>query len=356
MARLRVVPLAAFAPWFPMRSPLADVRLGTEVLTAEVVTFVEACAVVWVLHDGCLAPPLVSRLKELSPSATWVDVRCSNAGALAGAALNTGLLYACLCDDLGLPFVDLAYLRGFRVQSVWYIEPRGYLSRNTPARRSLSQEIERQRAAGYLKLDGGPGDFVNLIQAFEATAGRPGCIVEVGCYRGSSAGALLSYVRSRHAERGPSALAFHFIDVFDGFEYPHAMASSDVCWAGTHSTEGFQVVCDRIQAYGQGVPGLTIHVHRCNVITDPIPQAIAHAGVRMANIDVDLHEAVAAALARYAPLVVPGGIMICEDAGHTPLLIGAYKALEDFMRSPAGRSFCRVDLPSGQAFLVKIGA
>lgn len=329
------------------------VRIGPESLVDPLPTFIEAAAAVVVLHDGCLASGFVSRVRELAPSATLVDVRLSHPGVVDELAADAAILYACLCDDLGLPFIDRAYDRRLQVRPAWYATPRGYLSRNTPAVHALNEEIAWQRAAGYLKLDFGPGDFTNLIQAFEATRDRPGCIVEVGCFRGSSAGGLLSYVRRRQAERGFPAIDFHFMDVFEGFEYPEALASSDACWAGTHRTDGLEAVRQRIQAYGRDMPGMNIEVHRCNVITDPIPDAITRAGVRMANIDVDLYEAVAAGLARYAPLIVPGGIMICEDAGHTPLLIGALKALEEFMASAAGRGFCRIDMRSGQTFLVR---
>jgi hypothetical protein len=336
------------------RNAVPEFTIGIEALTAEVMAFVAGCPAVVVLHDGCLDAAFFSRVSEVSPFVTLVDIRNSMPVTLDAIPPDTGLLYACLHDDLGLPFIDRAYARHLRVYPAWYANPRGYLSRNTPAVHALNEEVPRQRAAGYLKLDFGIGDFTNLIQAFEATRGRPGCIVEVGCFRGSSAGALLSYVRSRQAERGFPALDFHFMDVFDGFEYPAALASSDACWAGTHRTEGLEVVRDRIEAYGRDMPGMSIEVHRCNVITDPIPEAIVRTGVRLANIDVDLYEAVAAALARYAPLIVPGGIMICEDSGHTPLLIGAFKAVEEFMDSAAGRPFCRIDLRSGQTLLIRI--
>lgn len=335
------------------RNLISECRIGTEALSAEVVRFLETSAAVMVLHDGCLGPAFVSRVMAVAPSARLLDVRHAQPDVLDGLTRQTGLLYACLRDDIGLPFVDRAYARHLQVHPAWYADPRGYLSRNTPAVHALNEELGWQRAAGYLKLDFGPGDFVNLIQAFEATRGRPGCVVEVGCFRGSSAGALLAYVRRRQAERGFPRIDFHYLDVFDGFDYPAAEASSDVCWAGTHRTDGFEVVRDRIRSYGRDMPGMNIEVHRCNVITDPIPEAIVRAGVRLANIDVDLYEAVAAGLARYAPLVVPGGIMICEDAGHTPLLIGAFKAVEEFMATDAGRQFCRIDLGSGQTFLVK---
>jgi hypothetical protein len=340
----------------PRQTVLPEISIGPGALNAAVAAFVEACPAVVVVHDGCLAPACLSRIGELSPSATLLDVRRSQPGALDGLASDTGILYACLRDDLGLPFVDRAYARRLRVQPVWHADPRGYRWRNTPAAHALHEEVDRQRKAGFLKLDHGLGDFVNLIQAFEATRGRPGCIVEVGCFCGSSAGALLSYVRCRQAERGYPDLDFHFMDVFDGFNYPEALESSDACWAGTHATDGFVVVRDRIRACGHDVPGMTIEVHRCNVITDPIPAAITRAGVRLANIDVDLYEAVVAGLARFAPLIVPGGIMICEDAGHTPLLIGALKAVEEFMASDIGRQFCRIDLGSGQTFLIKTHA
>jgi hypothetical protein len=49
-----------------------------------------------------------------------------------------------------------------------------------------------------------------------------------------------------------------------------------------------------------------------------------------------MYEAVAAALAKVAPLIAEGGIIIAEDQGHTPLLIGAYVAVQKFLKSPEG--------------------
>lgn len=325
-----------------------------EALDAGIEAFVKASPSLVVLHDGRLHPEALSRLMIWATSPlTLLDARRSPPSVLESLPADAAVLYACLKDDYGLPFVDIAYARHLQVRPVLFAMPRDYLWRNTPAMHALRKEVEHQRAAGYLKVDYGIGDFTNLIQAFEATRQRPGCIVEVGCFCGSSAGALLAYVRSRQEERGFPEQFFHYMDVFEGFDYPEALASSDVFWAGTHQTDGYAAVRERILAYGRDVPGLHIEVSRCNVITDPIPEAIVRAGVKLANIDVDLYEAVAAGLARYAPLIVPGGIMICEDAGHTPLLIGALKAVEEFMASEAGQNFCRLDLPSGQTFLIR---
>lgn len=342
----------------PMPAPitlLPERSLGVDTIAGSA-SFIRAQTSLLVLHDGHLSGQAVSELLKLVPGAiSFLDVRTGVPDIVACASPDTGILYACLQDDLGLPFVDAAYGRALKVQAVWYGQPRGYLSRNIQAVRALEAEFAAQQAAGYLKLDYNHGDVVNLIQAFEATQGRPGCIVEVGCFCGSSGGALLSYVRSRQAERGHPELHFHFMDVFEGFDYPAALTSSDSVWAGTHQTDGLEAVRQRLLAHGRDMPGLDIEVSRCNVITDPIPEKVRSLGVRLVNIDVDLYEAVAAGLARYAPLVVPGGMMISEDAGHTPLLIGALKAVEEFMASPAGKAFCRIDLRSGQTLLVKIG-
>lgn len=337
-----------------MAGMFRNYRIGADALDATIEAFVRENPTVVLVHDGRLEPEAIAELIMWAQTPLMlVDARRSPASVLDNLPDDAAILYACLKDDFGLPFVDFAYARQLQVRPVCYAAPRDYLWRNTPAMRSIRKEIEHQREAGFLKIDHGIGDFTNLIQAYEATRERPGCIVEVGCFCGSSAGALLAYVRSRQEERGFPEHTFHYMDVFEGFDYPEALTSSDVFWAGTHQTDGYAKVRARILAYGRDVPGMHIEVSRANVISDPIPEAIVRAGVKLANIDVDLYEAVAAGLARYAPLIVPGGIMICEDAGHTPLLIGALKAVEEFMASEAGRDFCRIDLPTGQTFLVK---
>jgi hypothetical protein len=74
----------------------------------------------------------------------------------------------------------------------------------------------------------------------------------------------------------------------------------------------------------------------------------------VANIDVDLYEATKVALERVAPLVVLGGIIICEDPASTPGLYGAYVAMHDFLEgNEDGRKFLPV-FKGGQYFLIKV--
>ena len=76
----------------------------------------------------------------------------------------------------------------------------------------------------------------------------------------------------------------------------------------------------------------------------------------VANIDVDIYEAVLAGLQKVAPRMAPGGVMIVEDPGHTPLLIGAGVALNQFLKSPAAAGFLPVYMQSGQTFLINMNS
>lgn len=317
-----------------------QVRFGVEALDTKVQSFVAASPWILLLHDGALCPSFMTRLMQLARRIPSVlDVRQCRPSSLNQMSVDLRILYACLRDDLGLQFLNVAHARGMQVQPVSHGEPRGYLDRNTFARRVLSAELERQQAGGYLEHHHRIADYAHLIQAYEATRERSGWIVELGCSGGSSAGALLAYVASRQQERGHPEQAFHFIDAFRDDDSPR---SAD------HA-----LLRERLLAYGQSTAGMTIAVSRADVINDPIPQAMVSEGVRLLHIAVDSYQDVAAALARYAPLIVPGGIMICARTGHTPQRIDAYRALQEFMASENARRFCRLDLDSGQSLLVR---
>ena len=97
--------------------------------------------------------------------------------------------------------------------------------------------------------------------------------------------------------------------------------------------------------------GLTVDVIKNNIIEDPLPSEIGN--IAVANIDVDLYEAVKVALFKIAPKILPGGIMIAEDPGHTPRLVGARLALDDFLNSELSKSFTPIYMESGQWFFLK---
>lgn len=262
---------------------------------------------------------------------------------------STVFLYACDSDDIGLPYVqEIVRHRGifFPVQ---IYTPSAYSNINSLAKKIVQSEIGRQSEEGFDKFDFGPGDSLNIIQAIAVTAHLPGDYVEIGCFRGSSACIALSYMRETTSTRN-----CYFLDVFEGFTYQVARASADVMWAETHATEGIAVIAERISTRSNPSTGLNAFVIKNNVIDDPLPNRIR--SVALANIDVDLYEAVLAGLNKIAPKMVPGGIIVVEDPGHTPALIGSRLALHEFLESSAAAPFTAIYLESGQTFLVKVGS
>lgn len=183
-------------------------------------------------------------------------------------------------------------------------------------------------------------DFENLIQALESTRRVPGDFIEVGVFQGRSAHCALSYMRRAGIRRRAWLL-----DVFEGFTYPEALKSRDAYWAGSHTNTAEDAVRQWMSEFPDAM------VIKSNIITDPLPVELKR--VAVANIDVDLYEAVAASLQRLVPLTVPGSIIVLEDQGHTPPLGGAWLAVKEFIDSPAAADFTPVHLASGQMFLVR---
>ena len=289
--------------------------------------------------DGILGDP---RLRMV------LDVRKEPPTALDSLAADDVVIYACTQDDLGLPFIEHLHRTGRTYYPVWSAHPGGYAFTNTTAREVLNAEFEFQKREGFAKWDGGHQDFTTLIQALEVTKELPGCYLEAGCYRGSSAGAVLRYLA---AKRRP--MEAFFLDVFEGFQYSESEKSADAVWHGTHVTDGFETVRARLMAYGAGLPDLKISVEKNNIISDPLPARAVELGIALANLDVDLHEAVYAGLHKLAPHMVQHGILVVEDPGHTPLLIGAKFALEKFLGEDAGKPFIPIVMDSGQSFLIR---
>lgn len=213
---------------------------------------------------------------------------------------------------------------------------------NRQARLTLQEEKERQTALGLSHWDS--ADFANIIQAIDITKQVAGSYVEIGTFNGASGCLALSYMTRTRQSR-----ACFFFDVFEGFSYDSARESTDAMWLGTHETDGYKAVADRLTAFESDI--LRVSVHRMDVTEDPVPAQVG--AIAVANIDVDMFEAVLAALTKCSEHMSVGGIMIVEDAGHTPMLIGARFAVHRFLQSEHGKCFIPVYLESGQTYLIK---
>lgn len=264
------------------------------------------------------------------------------AGLDALALEDIAILLAFEDDEAACDAVRYIMAHGGRYTSLNLLHPAQYHHINWTWREIAHREQQRQVEEGFSKWN--VPDFDNLIQALESTKAVEGDFLEVGCFRGSSGSAVLAYL----SETGQPKRCW-FLDVFEGFTYKEAFESSDARWRNSHKTEGKDVVEARLKRFQS--PELEVFVEKKNIIADDLDPAIE--ALAVVNIDVDMYEAVAAALAKCAPLVASGGIMIAEDAGHTPALIGARLAVNEFIESEAAADFTHFYVASGQHMFFK---
>lgn len=245
-----------------------------------------------------------------------------------------------------LPIVDFCSSNNINWLALGGYDVGGYMYDDPAVMRSLAASFEEQRNHGYLKIEdpGTVNDFANLCQALSTISHLEGDVVECGCFNGSSSAVMLDYYNLK----GFSERSFHFFDVFTGFDYQEAQTSTDTHWAGTHQSHGYEVVKARLEAKAGRHK---VNVQVSNIITDDFLDGIDK--IALANLDVDILEAVEVGLEKLAPKIVPGGILICEDAGHTPILIGARLALDRFLKTDAAKGFVPIFMESGQVFLIK---
>lgn len=184
-----------------------------------------------------------------------------------------------------------------------------------------------------------PYDFQNIFQAIHMTEKLNGCYVEIGTYRGDSARVALSYMQKSSIRKKA-----YFLDTYEGFTYAEAGKSSDCIWGNTHDDTSFDFVKTRLQEFSN------YQLIKANIITDELPEEIKD--IAVCNIDVDMYEAVAAALEKVYKRVLPGGVIIAEDFGHTPDLFGAQYAVSRFMALHKDE-FYGMYLQSGQYYMIK---
>lgn len=85
-----------------------------------------------------------------------------------------------------------------------------------------------------------------------------------------------------------------------------------------------------------------------------IPEVFAQARIErlvFAHVDVDIHDPTLASFEYFYDLVVPGGVLVCDDYGFTPCA-GAKEAVDSFM---ADRPESVIHSPTGQGIVIKRG-
>lgn len=184
-----------------------------------------------------------------------------------------------------------------------------------------------------------PIDFENIFQALVQTKNLIGDYVEIGTFQGASARATLNYMKRAGINRKT-----YFIDTYEGFTYEEAKNSKDACWQNTHTETSVEQVTNFLSGYKN------INIVKSNIISDELPSEIKD--IAVANIDVDMYDAIKASLYKVKDKIVQNGIILMEDFGHTPWLIGAQKAFFEFIEENQNE-FITLLGSGSQMFLIK---
>jgi len=187
-------------------------------------------------------------------------------------------------------------------------------------------------------------DYEYIIQAVENCLKIEGCFLEIGTFEGRSSQIILDYLKRREKKRDLFCL-----DTFCGMVFETASLSSDAHWFGSHTStakNSFEAVKEFLAPYG--VPKLI----QADITKDELPSEIDK--IAFCNIDVDMHEAYLCALRKVHERMQIGGIILIEDYGHAPYILGAKLAVDDFFNAGNRLSYVQIYLNSGQLMLVRI--
>lgn len=189
----------------------------------------------------------------------------------------------------------------------------------------------------------------NICEALDITRHLSGDYLEIGVYKGGSALTALNFIDEMSEQNLMLPRHCWLLDTFDGFVYEEAAHSIDVIWNRTHRLSGVELTQQNIRKNFASVK-TPYSLHARNICKDDLPVDIGP--IVVANIDVDMYEATLEALNKVSDHIVPGGIIICEDAASTPALYGAFLAMEEFLNTVEGKKYIKV-FKGGQYFLIK---
>ena len=271
---------------------------------------------------------------------------CSSLSELTAGQIKAGTFVPLFtCDDLALPNLRAIRDCGGKFVSPKMAHKHSYRFVDSYALRALEITASSARRISHFDV----GIHENICEAVRITSRLEGSFVEIGVYKGGSALTALSMMTLlSESGKGVKRDAW-LLDTFEGFSYGEAFSSPDSGWADTHQLFGVAATIEFVSETLSRA-GHEFRLRQCEIIHDELPSEIQK--IALVNMDVDLYDATAAALNKVGPLVVPGGIIICEDPASTPMLYGAYMAMHDFLETAEGRNFTPV-YKTGQYFLIR---
>lgn len=209
-------------------------------------------------------------------------------------------------------------------------------------------EIAYERAAPFTLL---PRDRCEQLWRLACTA-PDGDFAEVGVYRGGSAMLLRA--------AGPDR-ALHLFDTFVGHPEPSAHDSSQHHYAGKYGDTDADEVRARVggETYLWGCDIGLMRARRAGALMGMLWTGVWPASAQRSlsaaafvHIDVDLYESTCDALTLCAPVLVSGGVIVCDDFLEDDCP-GVRKAVEEFL-AETQLSFASEVTTAGQAVLRRL--
>jgi hypothetical protein len=258
----------------------------------------------------------------------------------------TRLIWATERVDFGANIVRLFYKKKKEVKVLANTGPARVWMHDEIKEKVLQKESCLQIEERIQNFSHGIGsDYGDILQCIDNTTNISGDIVEIGCYMGSGSCVIASYLNEKKIKK-----RLVIYDTFEGFNYEEAKFSLDENWTGSHVTDGYFEVEKRIRKRIKNT-NIKIDVIKRNIIENNALKEINE--ICFAIIDVDLYEAVYAALHHVHKKLSINGIIVVEDAGHTPMLLGAKLALEEFLNDLESETYLKIQMESGIYILFK---
>lgn len=292
----------------------------------------------YVLTDQEIAP---DNQRKLGPIISSLD-------GLSDAEVANGLFFIYfLCDSDALASLRRISALGGKYVPHFAFDKTEYRFTDRLVHDAMRRTWAKQDRVSHLT----PVVHENICEALSITKHLQGDYVEIGVFRGGSALTAINFIDEyRTADPSLPARKAWLLDTFDGFNYDEAFSSADVLWAGSHTLSGVDKTMSFIAETLSGT-SVPFELVQSNICADELPAGVGK--IAVANIDVDIFDATRDAMIKVAPLIVDGGIMICEDPASTPGLYGAYQAMEDFLASDLGKGYLKI-FKRGQYYLVKM--
>jgi Macrocin-O-methyltransferase (TylF) len=192
-----------------------------------------------------------------------------------------------------------------------------------------------------------PAASLFLTQYFLHALTLPGRRAECGVFNGTSALMLCRAARAQDASFDGAGM--HLVDSFEGLSAPGAEDDID---GFTEAQKppfvrrgSFAAQVEQVRGVFAEFPGVAIHKGWLPAVLAELPDA----EWSFVHIDVDLHAPTLAVLEYFAPRLVRGGVIVCDDYG-APLFPGASRAWDEYCGE---HNVPFVVLPTGQSVILK---